>query len=175
VETSACPKVKLTASEHEEIERLYLRGISVSVIKKQFNVSKQTIYYSLHKTGGKTRVAPLPRMPRNGRYRGSLECIVQKAINVGYLMPRPCEVCGTFTFDNRGRRKVHAHHPDYSKPLEVMWLCHLHHVEWHRYNKALDCSDFSRIDEARAKINDFLREKFPGAVFEEPLLRPSKR
>lgn len=30
-----------------------------------------------------------------------------------------------------GETKVHAHHPDYSKPLEVKWLCRKHHVEEH--------------------------------------------
>ena len=35
---------------------------------------------------------------------------------------KPCEVCG---------KKAHAHHEDYSKPLEVTWLCHKHHRERH--------------------------------------------
>lgn len=28
--------------------------------------------------------------------------------------------------------KAHAHHCDYNKPLEVMWLCPIHHKAWHR-------------------------------------------
>lgn len=28
--------------------------------------------------------------------------------------------------------KAQAHHEDYSKPLDVIWLCHLHHKEKHR-------------------------------------------
>lgn len=38
---------------------------------------------------------------------------------------KPCEVCGT-------ARKVEAHHDDYSKPLEIRWLCKKHHMELHR-------------------------------------------
>jgi hypothetical protein len=41
-----------------------------------------------------------------------------------------CEVCRT-------KENVEAHHPDYNKPYEVMWLCSLHHKEWHRNNKVI--------------------------------------
>ena len=36
---------------------------------------------------------------------------------------KPCEVCGNL--------RVHAHHDDYYKPLEVRWLCVKHHNELH--------------------------------------------
>lgn len=35
----------------------------------------------------------------------------------------PCKVCGS--------TRSHAHHPDYSKPKEVIWLCQIHHEEIH--------------------------------------------
>lgn len=46
------------------------------------------------------------------------------AIRDGKLLKRPCEVCAS--------ENVQAHHCDYDKPLEVMWLCPIHHEEWHR-------------------------------------------
>lgn len=51
---------------------------------------------------------------------------VGNAIRDGLLAKMPCEVCGL--------EKVHAHHDDYSKPLEVRWLCPAHHFEWHQVN-----------------------------------------
>lgn len=30
-----------------------------------------------------------------------------------------------------GSKNVHAHHSDYSKPLDVIWLCPLHHKKIH--------------------------------------------
>lgn len=52
--------------------------------------------------------------------------LVGNALSSGRLVRQPCEVCG------RGR--AHAHHDDYSKPLDVRWLCREHHAEWHRHN-----------------------------------------
>src|ERR1700749_3180816 len=50
---------------------------------------------------------------------------VEKALRTKEIFRQPCERCGT-------THGVHAHHDDYSKPLEVMWLCCLHHRERHR-------------------------------------------
>ena len=47
------------------------------------------------------------------------------AIRDGRLIRKPCEVCGEI---------AQAHHDDYSKPLDVRWLCTKHHVEWHKHN-----------------------------------------
>ena len=41
----------------------------------------------------------------------------------GRIKRQPCMVCGEKT--------VQGHHEDYSKPLQVMWLCHKHHCERH--------------------------------------------
>jgi hypothetical protein len=48
---------------------------------------------------------------------------VARAVKSGRLVRQPCEVCGA---------KANAHHEDYSKPLEVRWLCSKHHGEHHR-------------------------------------------
>jgi hypothetical protein len=46
------------------------------------------------------------------------------AIRDGRLVRQPCEVCRTTL-------RVQAHHDDYSKPLDVRWLCFKHHREHH--------------------------------------------
>lgn len=55
--------------------------------------------------------------------------LVQRRANVavralilgGYVIPQPCSVphCGV--------TRVVAHHPDYGKPLDIVWLCRRHH------------------------------------------------
>ena len=49
---------------------------------------------------------------------------VDTAIRNGSLQRGTCEVCGA--------ERVDAHHDDYSKPLDVRWLCRRHHLQLHR-------------------------------------------
>lgn len=51
---------------------------------------------------------------------------VNNAVRDGRLTGQPCEICG--------KDKAQAHHGDYSKPLDVRWLCSKHHAEWHKHN-----------------------------------------
>lgn len=45
------------------------------------------------------------------------------ALKRGVIKKEPCVVCGSFF--------VHAHHDDYTKPLDVVWLCPVHHKQRH--------------------------------------------
>lgn len=55
---------------------------------------------------------------------------VKYAIRTGELVRQPCERCGTT--DN-----VVAHHEDYNKPLDIVWLCAIHHQERHKEINAM--------------------------------------
>lgn len=48
--------------------------------------------------------------------------MVGNAIRDGRLIRQPCQVLGC-------DKKAEAHHDDYSKPLDVQWLCFRHHRE----------------------------------------------
>lgn len=50
--------------------------------------------------------------------------VLKYAVSVGKIQRQPCEVCGN--------PKVDGHHDDYSKPLDVRWLCRKHHQEHHK-------------------------------------------
>ena len=47
---------------------------------------------------------------------------VYKAIMKGHIKKESCMVCG---------RSAQAHHKDYRKPLDIVWLCFKHHREIH--------------------------------------------
>lgn len=49
--------------------------------------------------------------------------ILQGAVASGRINRQPCFVCGELITE--------AHHPDYSMPLDVVWLCKRHHEQVH--------------------------------------------
>jgi hypothetical protein len=49
---------------------------------------------------------------------------VNNGLRAGKISKKPCEVCG--------EPKSQAHHYDYSRPLDVVWLCPKHHAEAHK-------------------------------------------
>ena len=49
--------------------------------------------------------------------------ILRRALRHGEISRLPCERCG--------HPRSLAHHEDYSKPLEVIWLCATHHRRLH--------------------------------------------
>ena len=64
-------------------------------------------------------------VPKN---KHKIECHreVRKAVRKGDLLkPENCSSCNKIG-------KVNAHHNDYTKPLEVVWLCHKCHKEVHK-------------------------------------------
>ncbi len=57
---------------------------------------------------------------------------IARLVKKGIITKMPCGVCDS--------EKTEAHHPDYSKPLEVVWLCQKHHYWANRKNKEKDSS-----------------------------------
>jgi hypothetical protein len=58
---------------------------------------------------------------RNKHKKAAKE-MVRRAVLSGKLAKEPCEKCG---------KKAQAHHENYSKPLDVRWLCSFHHKQRH--------------------------------------------
>lgn len=59
----------------------------------------------------------------NNQGRIKAASAVGHAIRTGKLTKGYCEICG--------KEKTDAHHEDYTKLLEVTWLCRKHHMKLH--------------------------------------------
>lgn len=94
------------------------------------NSSKHDGYQSLCKAC--SRVRDKTRLPYLRRVvtayyvkypeRGRAHTLVFNALKKGVLKKEECKVCGSKT-------NVEGHHKDYSKPLDVVWLCKVHHCQ----------------------------------------------
>lgn len=64
---------------------------------------------------------PIQRMKAN--CRSYLNVYIRR----GKIIPQPCEICNSTI-------NIEAHHDDYTKPLDVKWLCRQHHLDHHNKN-----------------------------------------
>ena len=121
----------------EEAIRLYGEGFSLSQIAQRYNVSRQSMHDLL-----KRRITLRSNVrygSDNNFYRGGsrakdiahnqLEYAVAKG---DIVRPEICSVCGTKPKPYKdGRSPIQAHHHDYTKPLDVIWVCKSCHHRIH--------------------------------------------
>jgi len=60
------------------------------------------------------------KLSPEARKRANARSYLHSYIRRGLIVKLPCQECGGLD--------VEAHHPDYSKPLEVIWLCRGKHL-----------------------------------------------
>lgn len=60
---------------------------------------------------------------KNNKEKYLAESKLNYAVAAGKIKKEPCKICG---YEN-----TQAHHEDYSKALDVIWLCNRHHKDEH--------------------------------------------
>lgn len=90
--------------------------IKFRIYQKEYNKKRRKI------KGCKPEI----KWAKNNKEKKKVHKILQKAVKIGKIIKKPCSFCNNPISV--------AHHSDYSKPLEVTWLCHIHHYEIH-HNK----------------------------------------
>jgi hypothetical protein len=101
-----CNKKDVTKHREKNIEKLR------EYYRKRSNLPHRV---QLRKDIGK-------RWKKNHPDRKKAQQILRKAVMNGFIKKQLCWVCG---------EKAEAHHPDYSSPLDVVWLCSSHHKQAH--------------------------------------------
>lgn len=84
--------------------------------------------YHLRYPGKRTEIRQRHR--RSNPLKNQARAKLYRAVQSGKIeKPQKCEGCGSAPPDPS---ELHGHHADYSKPLDVEWLCGECHVERHR-------------------------------------------
>lgn len=134
---------KLTKEQAAECVRMYDGGISIGPIADYFDVSRQAMWDLLRR---RTTMRPQLRFgPDNHFFRGGVTAnnkaqnIVERALEAGAIVrPQACESCGVIPPQMKdGRSRIQSHHPDYNKPMDVMWLCQKCHHLWHKEHRPI--------------------------------------
>jgi predicted DNA-binding protein YlxM (UPF0122 family) len=129
--------------DYDYAVKMYNKGLSIQQIAEFYQVSRQSMWMCLKRRGVEFRDNK-KYGAENHFYRGTkandhAQNILEQAIEDGIIEKQTrCEICGYEGTFKDGRTAIQAHHPDYNKPLDVMWLCQKCHHEWHKNNKAIE-------------------------------------
>ncbi len=117
-----CIKASVRANRLEKIDyyRQYdrMRGSQPHRVAARVAYAKTPAYAESHEAASLRWAAKHPE-------RRKASHIVSNAVRDGKLIPWP--VCAIPECSD----KPQAHHPDYSRPLDVVWLCSFHHRQAH--------------------------------------------
>ena len=124
---SQCMKTKKKKYRNENIEKI--RAYERSVSSKDYKVKSRNRYKGTQAYRDSHKRSQAKWIYNNKKAK-RCHSAVWNAIGRGDLKKKPCVVCDT-------NKNIHAHHCDYNKPLDVMWLCPKHHKEWHSKNEPI--------------------------------------
>ena len=110
-------------SQHRKANIFSIREYDRSRNMREDRVSARRKYISSER-GKEVKSRIVKRWVEKNPEKRQAHTKVRVAIKSGLLVREACEKCGS--------EKAQAHHDDYSKPLDIMWLCPKHHKERHK-------------------------------------------
>lgn len=115
-----CNKADVSKNYHKNVDHYkdYDRGRA----RLSHRVQARTEYSITTQGKAKRTAANRAYRDRNPEKYKAHE-LANGALRAGKIKKQPCFVCG--------KKEVEGHHYDYSKPLDVIWLCQEHHGWMH--------------------------------------------
>lgn len=98
------------------------------ILHREEQIRKNTEWVKSHREELNIKIREKYNTDPHWKIRRKANDAVNYAIRQGEIRRGMCEICG---------KKAEAHHCNYGKPLDVMWLCKEHHIEWHKNNKPI--------------------------------------
>jgi len=121
-----CAKSDVKQNRHERAD--YYREYDAWRFKNDARVKQRQKSYILTQNGADRMRAAKTNWINSNPEKRAAHVILGNAVRDGRIIkPKSCSNCGNFY----PSRKIHAHHHDYSKPLDVTWLCLYCHADHH--------------------------------------------
>ena len=108
------------AREHGQLSHVKKRDRKRGILPHRIQAHKK---YAKTKRGKERLAAGSKAWIKRNPEKRKAHIAMNNALRDGKLIKQPCKC---------GETKVHGHHEDYSKPLEVIWLCSKCHRDQHR-------------------------------------------
>lgn len=121
-------------TERNEKSKLYRNSHKEEISKKakiyykshKEKILKRSKKYNQTEKGRIVQKKQTKKYRKNNPLKYKAHRVLNSAIKIGEIIRQPCEICGN--------PKSEGHHEDYSKPLEVIWLCRKCHRKLHKRN-----------------------------------------
>jgi ribosomal protein S27AE len=121
----ACVKNRVTKHRNENLEKIREYDKSRAMLPHRVQARKE---YSNTEKGKIAKTRALKNYHERYPLKRASHVITGNAIRDGKLVrPSSCFECAS-------TEKIEAHHDDYTKPLDVRWLCRKCHYKWHKHN-----------------------------------------
>lgn len=123
-----CVKARIKKHREANLERVRAYDKKRSLLPHRVQARKE---YAFTEAGVEARKKASSQYKERYPMKYAANVIVNNAVRAGVLIRSDvCSVCGSTT-------NIEGHHDDYTKPLDVRWLCQACHKEWHRANKPI--------------------------------------
>ena len=124
-ECKSCTRKRVRDNRQAKID--YYRKYDADRFQNDPRVKARHRRYNSTKAGKLSSAKARQKWLYNNQEKRAAHVLVGNAVRDGRLeKPDTCQICGA----KPGR--IEGHHEDYSKPLEVMWLCRSCHTAQHR-------------------------------------------
>jgi len=122
-----CTKKRIAGHRDKNIEKIKAYDRKRGGFPNRIEARRK---YSLTEACRKSKNKASKKWSINNKLKRRCHSLVKVAIEAGRMERMPCSKCGD--------EKAVAHHEDYCKPLDVVWLCRKHHTKRHKELRELE-------------------------------------
>jgi hypothetical protein len=124
----SCVKERVNKHREENIEKVREYDRQRSMLPHRVQTRKE---YMQTEQGKESKKKSLEKYHKRHPMTYAAHVITCNAIRDKKLKrPTKCSVCNA-------KKMIEAHHDDYTKPLDVRWLCNACHRAWHKSNEPI--------------------------------------